>query len=145
MIRTNSRIYSYKIWYKRISEYIGIKKMIRIWYKRIFVSENIWIYSNIRIFVTPWFERTHKMLYFLHCAICDTIYVIGFSGFVNLFLAINAFTTLVTEKDSCTFHWRVFRVKILENFLPQEANNVYFSPLCIYKFDKMRSVYTGGN
>ena len=39
--------------YERISEYICIKKMIRIWYKRIFVSENIRIYSNIRIFATP--------------------------------------------------------------------------------------------
>ena len=67
-IRTNIRIYSYqnndtneypnmfvsKKWYEWISEYIFIKKMIRIWYERIFVSENIRIYSNIRIFVTPW-------------------------------------------------------------------------------------------
>ena len=66
-IRTNIRIYSYKKWYKLISEYICIKKMIRtniriysykkndtnIWYERIFVSENIQIYLNIRIFVTP--------------------------------------------------------------------------------------------
>ena len=67
-IRTNIRIYSYqkndtneypnifvsKKQYERISEYIRIKKMIRIWYERIFVSENIRIYSNIRIFATPW-------------------------------------------------------------------------------------------
>ena len=51
---------------ERISEYICIKKtirmnirvyshqkMIRIWYERIFVPENIRIYSNIRIFATP--------------------------------------------------------------------------------------------
>ena len=55
MIRTNIRIYLYqkndtneypnifvsKKQYERISEYIRIKKMIRIWYERIFVSENI--------------------------------------------------------------------------------------------------------
>ena len=29
--------------------------MIRIWYERIFVPENIRIYSNIRIFATPWY------------------------------------------------------------------------------------------
>ena len=40
--------------YERISQYNHIKKNIWIWYKQIFVSENIWIYSNIRIFVTPW-------------------------------------------------------------------------------------------
>ena len=38
----------------RISEYIRIKKMIRIWYEQIFVSENIRINSNIRIFATSW-------------------------------------------------------------------------------------------
>ena len=67
--RTNIRIYLYhkriseyiritneypnifvsKKWYKRISEYICIKKMILIWYKWIFVSENIWIYEYICI------------------------------------------------------------------------------------------------
>ena len=46
-----------KFWYERISEYIRIKKRIRIWYKRIFVAENIRIYSNIRIFNTLWYEK----------------------------------------------------------------------------------------
>ena len=60
-IRMNIRIYSYqkndtneypnifvsKKWYERISEYIRIKQMIRIWYERIFVSENIRIYEYI--------------------------------------------------------------------------------------------------
>ena len=40
--------------YEWICEYIRIKKMIQIWYKRIFVLENIRIYLNIWIFVTPW-------------------------------------------------------------------------------------------
>ena len=35
--------------YERISEYIRIRKMIRIWYERIFVSENIRMYEYIRI------------------------------------------------------------------------------------------------
>ena len=62
-IRTNIRIYSYqknntneypnifvsKKWYERISEYIRIKKMIRIWYERIFLTENIRIYEYIYI------------------------------------------------------------------------------------------------
>ena len=45
-------IFGSKKWYERIYEYIRIKKRIRIWYERIFVAENIRIYSNIRIFVT---------------------------------------------------------------------------------------------
>ena len=39
------------------SEYPNIfvwKETIRIWYEWIFVTENIRIYSNIRIFATPW-------------------------------------------------------------------------------------------
>ena len=62
-------IFGSKKWYERIYEYIRIKKRIRIWYERIFVAENIRIYSNIRIFVTLcstiyiWvrFPRTGKM------------------------------------------------------------------------------------
>ena len=58
LIRTNIRIYSYwKKQYERMSEYIRIKKRIRIWYERIFVAENIRIYSNIRIFNTLWYEK----------------------------------------------------------------------------------------
>ena len=85
-IRTNIRIYSYqkndtneypnifvsKKWYdeylnifvskkqyERISEYICIKNMIQIWYERIFVSENIWIYEYICIqkIIRIWYER----------------------------------------------------------------------------------------
>ena len=49
-------IFGSKKWYERIYEYIRIKKRIRIWYERIFVAENIRIYSNIRIFVTLWYD-----------------------------------------------------------------------------------------
>ena len=45
-------IFGSKKWYERIYEYIRIKKRIRIWYERIFVADNIWIYSNMQIFVT---------------------------------------------------------------------------------------------
>ena len=53
-------IFGSKKWYERIYEYIRIKKRIRIWYERIFVAENIRIYSNIRIFVTLWLEPRAK-------------------------------------------------------------------------------------
>ena len=75
-IRMNIRIYSYQqndmneylnIFVSKkqcewISEYIRIKKMVWIWYEQIFVPENIWIYSNIRIFATPWFGGYKKHL-----------------------------------------------------------------------------------
>ena len=50
--------------------------MIRIWYERIFASENIRIYSNIRIFATPWYT-----LQLLSRTLCPKLHIN-----VNLFL-----------------------------------------------------------
>ena len=42
-------IFVLKKQYEWISEYISIRKMIRIWYERIFISKNIRMYEYIRI------------------------------------------------------------------------------------------------
>ena len=167
-------IFVLKKQYERMSEYICIKKRIRIWYERIFVAENIRIYSNIRIFNTllyekyntneypnifgskKWYERIYEYIrikkririWYERIFVAENIRISEYSSHYGLILHTSSFF-LKYERKTSTFLTKI-RVKYEQKYKLKCINTSYsyfctFTLPCIWSQRLIEYDLTGSN